>query len=44
MIALVGHASVIDATVMDVDLATQLNVPVYSGIIVWTLSAVADSI
>lgn len=43
VIALVGHLSVIVATILGVVLANKRGAPVYSGVISWALSAVADS-
>lgn len=43
VIAFAGHTSVIAATVLGVVLAFQRDAPVYSGVIAWALSAVADS-
>lgn len=43
VIAFVGHASVIAATVLGIVISNKRNAPVYSGVIAWALSAVADS-
>lgn len=43
IIAIVGHLSVIGATALGIYLACERNAPVYSGVIAWALSAVADS-
>lgn len=42
-IAIVGQISVIGATALGIYLACQRDAPVYSGVIAWALSAVADS-
>lgn len=43
VIAIAGHLTVIGASALGVYLAYQRNAPVYSGVIAWALSAVADS-
>mmetsp|Transcript_15190 Transcript_15190/g.18493 ORF Transcript_15190/g.18493 Transcript_15190/m.18493 type:complete len:335 (-) Transcript_15190:163-1167(-) len=43
VIATVGHASVIGATILGMTVAFRRLAPVYSGVIAWALSAIADT-